>query len=207
MGLYDTDVADVRPPGSLIKINRRRKPMTQGPIELTVAQLGMLTEEVRRPEGPGDAPHTKAFNDVMIAALREGKGRIEGELGAIDLLIMTSTGRKSGIRRPAPIGYFVVEGRLLIIASMGGADINPQWYHNIVANADVTVELLGEEFSATAVPTTGEDRERVFAAICAKAEVFSDYQSRTTRLLPVVELVPVDADISHLLGGPSTPQS
>jgi len=181
--------------------------MTQGAIELTVEQLAMLTEEVRRPEGPGDAAHTKAFNEVMIAALRQGNGRIEGELSAIDLLIMTSIGRKSGLRRPSPIGYFVVDGRLLIIASMGGADINPQWYHNVLADGEVTVELLGEEFSARAVPTAGEDRDQLFAAICARAEVFAEYQTRTTRALPVVEIIAVDADISRILGSAGSAES
>lgn len=172
--------------------------MSEG-IELTIEQLGMLTEEVRAPGGPGDAPHTKAFNENMVAAMRAGRGRADGELGGLQLLILTSTGRKSGQARSNPVSFFMVEGRMLILASMGGADINPAWYHNVVADPQVQVELFGQAFPARAVPTEGDDYARCFAAICEQAPIFADYQERTSRPMPVVEIVAPHVDLDAVL--------
>lgn len=172
--------------------------MTQG-IELTIEQLGMLTDEVRRPEGPGDAAHTKAFNSEMVEAMRVGRGRADGELGGLQLLILISTGRKSGLPRENPVSYFMFEGRAFMLASMGGADINPQWFHNVAANPNVEIEWFGERFAAQAIPLEGGERDRVFAEICRQAPIFSEYQSRTERALPVVEVVAPDVDFDAIL--------
>jgi deazaflavin-dependent oxidoreductase (nitroreductase family) len=159
------------------------------PVPLTVAELARLTAEVADPAGPGAAAVTKAFNATMVHALRQGVGRVDGELADVDLLVMTTTGRSSGRRIPSPLGWFEIDGRLLVIASMGGADRNPNWYHNVRADPSVLVELLGETFEARAVPTEGADRDALYAEICRRSAVFSDYQARTTRVIPVVEIL------------------
>jgi len=174
--------------------------MTHDRVELTVAELAKLTEEVRAPGGAGDAPHTKRFNEAMIAALRAGQGHIEGELSGIDLLIMTSTGRRSGKQHAVPLAYFVIDGRLLVVASMGGADINPPWYFNVIANPNVRVELNGVAFDAVATPTKGADRDQLYAGVCSRLPVFKDYQERTTRVIPVIELVAARTDLVRSLG-------
>lgn len=105
------------------------------------------------------------------------------------MLIVTTTGAKSGEPRPVPLAYQVVEGRVLVIASMGGAKRNPPWFHNLRANPTVVVERDGETYSATAVITEGADRTHLFEQICANFPVFADYQKRTERTIPVIELV------------------
>jgi deazaflavin-dependent oxidoreductase (nitroreductase family) len=160
--------------------------MPESDVELTVAQLAELTREVTSDSGPGD--HTKRFNAAVIDTFREHGGKVPGELEQIAMLLVTARGAKTGVPRTVPLGYFYVDDRLVVIASMGGADINPPWYANVVANPDVTVELGDETFPAVAVVTTGEDRERLFAGVVAQSGVFGEYQTRTTRLLPVVEL-------------------
>jgi len=174
--------------------------MTQDRMELTMAALGQLVEEVRAPGGPGDAAHTKRFNEAMIASLRANQGRAEGELSILNLLILTTTGRRSGKRHAVPLAYFVIEGRLLVIASMGGADIDPPWYLNARANSDVLVELNGVAFQAVAKPAQDADRDRLYAEVCRLMPTFADYQNRTARVIPVVELVAARSDLVKSVG-------
>lgn len=162
--------------------------------ELNWAQLNVLTEEVRAPSGPGssswtaDASHTQRFNQACIEEFRRNGGTVPGELGDVDLLLLTANGAKSGQPRTVPLGFHRIDGRLIVIASMGGADKNPPWFFNVVANPEVTVELGSETFRAKAVVTEGEDRDRLYAAVIDRMAVFAEYQQRTERVIPVVEL-------------------
>jgi deazaflavin-dependent oxidoreductase (nitroreductase family) len=170
--------------------------MTDKP-ELNWAQLNELTDEVRSGSGPGtkdwqaEGSHTRRFNDAFIEEYRRTGGQIPGELGEVDLLLLTAVGAKSGEPRTVPVGFHRIDGRLCVIASMGGAHRNPPWYYNVVANPDVTVELGNEVFRAHAVVTEGEDREHLFADVVSRMPVFADYQERTDRLIPVIELQPI----------------
>lgn len=170
--------------------------MADGP-ELNWAQLNELTNEVRGSSGPGtsgwkaEGSHTRAFNDAFIAEFRRNGGKMPGELGEVDLLLLTATGAKSGEPRTVPLGYHRIDGRLCIVASMGGADKNPPWFHNVVANPEVTVELGTEVFRATAVVTEGEDRDHLYDDVIARMAVFGEYQERTERTIPVIELKPL----------------
>jgi deazaflavin-dependent oxidoreductase (nitroreductase family) len=162
--------------------------------ELNWAQLDELTTEVRSTSGPGtsawqaDTSHTRRFNDTFIEEFRRNGGTVPGELGEVDLLLLTAKGAKSGEPRTVPLGFHRIDGRLIVIASMGGADRNPPWYHNVVANPEVTVEVGTEVFRATTIVTSGEDREKLFADVVSRMAVFGEYQERTERLIPVIEL-------------------
>jgi deazaflavin-dependent oxidoreductase (nitroreductase family) len=136
----------------------------------------------------------------MVSALRAGKGHVEGELAGLPLLILTNTGRQSGQKREIPLAYFVIESRLFVVASMGGADLNPPWYLNVVANPKVRVELNGVAFDASAKVVGPAEHERIYAGVCAVIPVFADYQARTKRIIPVVELVGARADLLKSLG-------
>ena len=87
-----------------------------------------------------------------------------------------------------PLAYLDIDDRLLVIASMGGAPRNPPWFYNLVANPEVTVEMNGEEFTARAVVTQGADRDDLFRKVCGIFSAFGEYQERTTRTIPVIEL-------------------
>jgi deazaflavin-dependent oxidoreductase (nitroreductase family) len=168
---------------------------TSSRIDLDWNQLNALTEEVRGGSGPGTGEweagrsHTRRFNEAFIQAYREHDGKVPGELGDVDILLLTCTGAKSGKRRTVPVGFHRVDDRLVVIASMGGADHNPPWYYNVKANGEVTVELGGETFEATARVLEPADRDHVYARVCEKAPVFTEYQQRTERRLPVVEIL------------------
>lgn len=167
--------------------------MTDKP-ELNWAQLDELTNEVRSASGPGtsgwanEGSHTRRFNDAFIEEFRSHDGKMPGELGEVDLLLLTAKGAKSGEPRTVPLGFHRIDGRLVVIASMGGADRNPPWFHNVVANPEVTVELGTEIFRARAVVTSGEDRDHLYADVVSRMPVFGDYEARTDRVIPVIEL-------------------
>ena len=88
--------------------------------------------------------------------------------------------------------FFEIEQRVVIIASMGGSDKHPTWYINLNANPDAKIEIGGGKFNARAVTVTGDDRENLFAEVCRTMPVFADYQNKTQRVIPVVELKRID---------------
>ena len=116
--------------------------------------------------------------------------RASGGLGERPLLLLTTTGRRSGAERTSPMMYVRSGDRLLVIASNAGADRDPLWYHNLVAAPDVTVELAGEKFAARAVPLTGDDYNREWTAIKQTYPFFAEHDERSgTRQIPVVALL------------------
>jgi deazaflavin-dependent oxidoreductase (nitroreductase family) len=158
-------------------------------VELTVARLAALTEEVRNPGGSGDASVAKAFNAALADALRAGKGQLSGELAGRKLLILTTTGRRSGRQITTVLRYTPLHSRLFVVASMGGAERHPQWYLNLLATPRAQVEVDGETFSVDAVTLEGDERETTFAHAARVVPVYNEYRARTQRQIPVVELV------------------
>lgn len=165
-----------------------------GDATLGWADLQQATAELIGENGPGTANWdparsvTNRVNERFIEQFRQHGGRVPGELGDVPCLIITTTGAKTGRQRAVPLAYHDFGGRILIIASMGGAKNNPPWYHNLVAHPDVVVELGGETYEATAVVTEGEDRDACFRSVCAALPVFAEYQARAGRTIPVIEL-------------------
>jgi deazaflavin-dependent oxidoreductase (nitroreductase family) len=125
------------------------------------------------------------FNRKLIAEFRESGRRLDGR----PLLLLTTTGRRSGKHYTTPMMYVRLDDRLLVIASNAGAPKDPDWYLNLAAEPAVTVEVDGEEYPATALPAAGEDREALFARISEQFPFFTDHQNGVGRKIPVVELV------------------
>jgi deazaflavin-dependent oxidoreductase (nitroreductase family) len=128
------------------------------------------------------------FNRKLIDEFRANKGKVTGPFEGAPLLLLTTTGAKSGQTRTNPVVYTRDGDRVVVIASKGGAPTSPDWYHNLVANPTVTVELPDERFDAKASVAEGDERGRLFAAQAAVMPAFGDYQQKTTRQLPVVIL-------------------
>jgi deazaflavin-dependent oxidoreductase (nitroreductase family) len=129
-----------------------------------------------------------AFNAAVIDEFRNNGGKVTGMFAGAPLVLITTTGAKSGRRRTTPIVYTTDGDRLVIIASKGGAPISPDWYHNLVANPDVTVELPLETFEARARVAEEPERERLYRAQAALMPNFDAYEKATTRKIPVVVL-------------------
>jgi deazaflavin-dependent oxidoreductase (nitroreductase family) len=126
----------------------------------------------------------KAHNRKVIEEYRANKGA-----GGRPLLLLTTTGARTGEPRTTPMMYVPDGDRLLVIASNAGAPKHPDWYRNLVANPDVTVEVDAERFEATAEVPSGAERDRLFAGIVENYPFFADHQAKVTRTIPVVVLV------------------
>jgi deazaflavin-dependent oxidoreductase (nitroreductase family) len=157
--------------------------------ELTLDYIRyVLAEDIRSDAGPGK--DTGAYNRAFIAAFRANDGEMPGDLASAPWMLLTTTGARSGRERTIPLAFFDRDGRILVIASKGGALTHPAWFHNLVANPDVVAEFGGDPQPSTAVVLDGDDRDEVFAWVAAQNKTFAKYQSRTDRTIPVVELVP-----------------
>jgi deazaflavin-dependent oxidoreductase (nitroreductase family) len=110
----------------------------------------------------------------------------------MDLLLLTTVGAKSGQPRTLPLGYTTDGDRIVVNASRGGGRYNPDWFHNLVANPIVTVEIGTEKFQARARVTEGEERERLFAERATPGSRLESYQQRTTRVIPIIVLERLD---------------
>ena len=129
------------------------------------------------------------FNQGVIEEFRANDGKVGGGFAGAPMVLLTTTGAKSGETRVNPLVALVDGDDLYVFASKAGAPTSPAWYHNLVANPQVEVEFGNERFSATAVPiTSGPERDRLYAAQVAVQPGFADYEKATTRVIPVVEL-------------------
>ncbi|MCC7023063.1 MAG: nitroreductase family deazaflavin-dependent oxidoreductase [Thermomicrobiales bacterium] len=137
---------------------------------------------------PSNAVAFDNFNQNLIAEFRQNGGRVGGPFAGAPMLLLTTTGRRSGQPRTNPVIYTTDNGRFVIIASKGGAPTNPDWFHNLRANPEVTVEIGTETFPARASIPEGAERDRLFAQMAAQMPGFADYQKQTTRRIPVVLL-------------------
>ena len=114
-------------------------------------------------------------------------GGIVGD-GRIPHILLTTTGAKSGLTRVNPLNYSTDGDRIIVIASKGGSPTHPDWYHNLVAQPEVIVEVGAERFPARASVAEGQERERLFNAQAALMPYFAEYQRKTTRQIPLIIL-------------------
>jgi deazaflavin-dependent oxidoreductase (nitroreductase family) len=132
------------------------------------------------------------LNQGVIKEFRANQGKVGGQMEGMPILLLTMTGAKSGRTLIRPLCYSRDGDRIVIIASYGGAPHNPPWYHNLIANPVVTVEVGTEKFKARAAEATGEERQRLFDGQARLMPFFNDYQKKTKRQLPVLTLTRID---------------
>lgn len=130
------------------------------------------------------------WNTKIIEEFRANKGRVGGQFEGAPLLLLHTTGARSGQDRVNPMMYLDLDGRRYVFASKAGAETNPDWYHNLLAHPDVRVEVGTENYRATAVPLEGRERDRIYQEQAARYPGFAEYQEKTDRVIPVVELRP-----------------
>ena len=131
------------------------------------------------------------MNDVnqrIIEECRANRGRVGGPFEGTPVLLLTTTGARTGQTRTTPVAYLRDDQRLVVFASRGGAPNNPGWYHNLLANPSATVEVGEEQFKVTATVTSGEERQRLFDRQAERSPQFGEYQHKTTRQIPVIAL-------------------
>ncbi len=128
------------------------------------------------------------FNRKVIEEFRANDGKVGGPFEGAPVLLLTSTGAKSGERRTTPVVYQPDGDRMVIFASKAGAPENPAWFHNLRANPSATVEVGSDTVEVQAVVTEGDERERLFSKQKQLMPQFADYEQKTTRQIPVVAL-------------------
>ena len=132
------------------------------------------------------------LNQAVISEFRANQGRVSSPMEGMPIVLLTMTGAKTGRTLTRPLCYSRDGDRIVIIASYGGAPHNPPWYHNLLANPVVTVEVGTEKFKARATQVHSAERDRLFAAQSKLMPFFTDYQNKTKRQIPVLTLTRID---------------
>jgi deazaflavin-dependent oxidoreductase (nitroreductase family) len=141
-------------------------------------------------EAGGAMTSARDWNRQIIEEFRANEGRVGGPFEGATMLLLHHKGRKSGQERVNPLVYFKEDGggTMCVFASKGGAPQNPDWYYNVRANPDVTLEVGTERFGAVASVVTGTERDRIYEANAAIRPAFAQYQRNTQRKIPVIAL-------------------
>ena len=132
------------------------------------------------------------FNTQIIDEFRANDGRVGGMFEGMPLLLLHHTGANSGKSRVNPLAYKSDGGRYVVFGSKAGAPTNPDWYHNLKAQPDVTIEVGTQKMDAVAQEATGEERDRLYRMMAEQAPQFGEYEKKTSRVIPVIILTPGD---------------
>src|SRR5712675_1886526 len=130
-----------------------------------------------------------ALNKNVIAEFRANDGKVDGVFEEGTMALLHHVRVRSGVERVNPVGYFTDGYRIFVVASFGGSDVSPAWYYNLLANPRTTVEIGSETIPVTARELTGAERDERFTKIAETTPMFADFQRKTTRVIPVIELV------------------
>lgn len=131
---------------------------------------------------------TNDWNKAIIEEFRANDGKVGGMFEGASLLLLHTTGAKSGLARVNPVICMADGDRYVVVASKAGAPNNPDWYHNLVANPEVSVEVGTEQFQAQATVAAEPERAELYAKMAESFAAFNEYESKTTRVIPVVTL-------------------
>ena len=143
-----------------------------------------------RPYNAAIAAAQKWATKVHSSLYRATGGKVGGRLVGSPVLLLVTTGRKSGRRRTTPLLYMEDRDRYVIVASNGGAPTPPLWWLNLQANPDATVELGGRKTRVRASEAGGEEKRRLWKRLVAMYPSYENYQKRTDRVIPVILLEP-----------------
>jgi deazaflavin-dependent oxidoreductase (nitroreductase family) len=135
-----------------------------------------------------DAEAMKAFNKSIVDEFRSNGGVVGGPFEGATLLLLSTTGAKSGQPRVAPLAYLTIDGKIIIIGSKAGADTNPDWVHNLRANPQAHIEVGTDAYDVTARELPAEERDETYPKVVALAPGFGEYQAKTSRVIPLFEL-------------------
>jgi deazaflavin-dependent oxidoreductase (nitroreductase family) len=133
-------------------------------------------------------PDQQNQHNQVIAEFRMHGGSVGGRYEGAPLLLLTTTGKKSGKPRTTPLRYMPVGSRLIVFAANAGTPVHPDWYYNLLKHPYTIVEINNQAFAAHAVVITGEERERLLAQHIQEYPHFAAYQATTSRKIPVIAL-------------------
>jgi len=128
------------------------------------------------------------FNKAIVEEFRANGGKVGGPFQGATLLLLHTTGAKSGKPRLSPLAYLTVDGRMLIIGSYAGAPKDPAWVHNLRAHPQAHIEVGTEAYDVDVRELPAGERDAAYPKIVELAPVFADYQAKTDRVIPLLEL-------------------
>ncbi|MGH2460502.1 MAG: nitroreductase family deazaflavin-dependent oxidoreductase [Chloroflexota bacterium] len=128
------------------------------------------------------------YNRRLIEEFRANRGEADGPMAGRPLLLLTTTGARTGQHRTTPLMYVTEGDRLIVIASNAGAPKHPDWYRNLVAHPEVSVEVGKDTFDATATVADGSERQLLWTRIVGQYQFFTDHQAKAGRQIPLVVL-------------------
>ena len=131
------------------------------------------------------------FNEKIIDEFRANGGKVGGPFEGASLLLLHTTGAKTGRSRVKPLVYRRDGDRLVVFGTKGGSPTHPEWFYNVRANPRVTFEVGSDRFEADARVALPDERDRIWRLQTPDVPVFADYQKKTERTIPVVILEPV----------------
>jgi len=129
-----------------------------------------------------------ALNTPVAEEFRTNDGKVGGWLEGADILLLTTTGAKSGQPRLAPLAYFTIDDKLIVVGSKGGHPKHPDWVHNLRAHPRAHIEVGTVAYDVVARELPPEERDATYPKVVALRPQFGDYQKRTTRVIPLFEL-------------------
>lgn len=130
------------------------------------------------------------WNAQIISEFRANAGKVGGQFDGAPLLLLHTVGAKSGYPRVNPMMYLPDGGGYVVFASKAGAPTNPDWYHNLRAHPEVTVEVGDQTVAALAQDVGGPERDTLYARQATLYAGFAEYQEKTDRIIPVIRLTP-----------------
>ncbi|MGE2689908.1 nitroreductase/quinone reductase family protein [Mycolicibacterium pulveris] len=135
-----------------------------------------------------EIPDLKAFNAGIVDEFRANSGKVGGPFENATLLLLTTTGAKSGRQRISPLAYFSIDGKILIAGSYAGSDADPAWVHNLRAEPRAHVEVGTTAYDVIARELSPAERDEFYPKVVEIAPVFAEYQAKTRRVIPLFEL-------------------
>jgi len=135
-----------------------------------------------------EAAPASGGQERVVAEFRARGGQVGGYHASMRLLLLTTTGARTGQRRAVPLTYLPDGDRYIVTAGNAGSDRHPAWYHNLVANPDVTIEAGAETFKGVAVIAREPESAALYERFAAAYPVLADYQDQTTRRIPIIVL-------------------
>jgi deazaflavin-dependent oxidoreductase (nitroreductase family) len=147
-----------------------------------------MTEDFDKNKLVNDTAALDDFNRGVVEEFRANGGKVGGPFEGGDLLLLHTTGAKSGQPRLSPLAFLTVDGKMLIVGSYAGAPKDPAWVHNLRANPRAHIEVGTEAYDVAVRELPDDERDATYPKISAVAPVFAEYQSKTTRAIPLFEL-------------------
>ncbi|MBU8810307.1 nitroreductase family deazaflavin-dependent oxidoreductase [Mycolicibacterium goodii] len=152
-------------------------------------QIDTQNDAIDKEKLYSDVAALEDFNNKIVAEFRANGGKVGGPFENGTLLLLHTTGAKSGQPRVSPLAYLPIDGKILIVGSYAGGPKNPAWVHNLRANPNAHIEIGTDAYDVVARELPPEERDAAYPKIVEIAPVFAEYQANTTRTIPLFELI------------------